>query len=209
MSTWDVRTQDGHPVATLAGLASALFTTREGAAKQLLADPVLIEGAPEPLVAEAKSMLTPGSPTAPRRERDAAAVLVATVAAQDTRCSYLNLPEHARVTGQAVKSVYDRGVQSWPGAGHTTLSAQEWALGRVEHFVKVADGSISTKSAVGHDADLLHPGHPMAEEQVVHVDAAEVEAQIKGLTFAGADQVVHVDASDVEQQIAALTEGID
>lgn len=104
-------------------------------------------------------------------KKDPLSALVATVAQHETMCDTLGLPEHHRITGTAVKSVYDRGVGAWPGPDRTTLSAQEWALGRVDHFVKVASGQMQRP---GNDVDLLHPDHPLARD-VVHFDMQQLK----------------------------------
>ena len=255
MSTWDVRTASGDVVTNLADLASALFTSREDAAKQLLADAELVESAPAALLAEVKATARPkpgggtpppittgsfvswsggkgrvdmvvskgkvpgveddvegtskapaarvvvwvdGKPTRKKigksthvlkriaplgkpDKKDASAVLVETVADHEERCEAMNLPGYNRVTGEAVKTVYDRGVEAWPGEEKTVLSAEEWALGRVEHFVKVAVGEIESKDRAGHDTDLLSPGHPLVAGETVILDLADVDATVKAL----------------------------
>lgn len=40
----------------------------------------------------------------------------------------------------ALRAVYARGVKSYPGPGSTTLSAGQWALGRVDAFTATAAG---------------------------------------------------------------------
>lgn len=112
------------------------------------------------------------------KKSDPAAALVAALSAHESLCSSLSLPDHARVTGAAISEVYGRGVKSYP-EGRTTLSAQEWAMGRVQHFVKVAGGQVATVDAAGHDRDLLHEEHPLADNDHVAVSLADVEAQVK------------------------------
>ena len=56
-------------------------------------------------------------------------------------------------TAEAIKTVFDRGRQSWPGETKTLLSAQDWALGRVRAFVAKAEGG-DVEHYVGDD-DLL------------------------------------------------------
>lgn len=56
-------------------------------------------------------------------------------------------------TAEAIKAVFDRGRQSWPGEVKTLLSAQDWALGRVRAFVAKAEGG-DVEHYVGDD-DLL------------------------------------------------------
>lgn len=57
------------------------------------------------------------------------------------------------VTPTAVKAVYARGIKSHPGSLVTTLSPQEWGLGRVDAFLAKAAGT----DIVGYvrDDDLL------------------------------------------------------
>ncbi len=105
---------------------------------------------------------------------DPVAALVTTVADHDARCEALSAPDYRRVTGVAVKSAYDRGIDAWPGADRTTLTPEQWGLGRAEFLVKVAAGVVDV---AGNDADLLHPDHPLARDSVM-VDMSEVNRQI-------------------------------
>jgi hypothetical protein len=71
----------------------------------------------------------------------------------------LKVAQHAgpagsgKPTAEAIREVYRRGMESWPGEAKTLLSAQEWALGRVEAFVEKAEG-YDVEHYVGDD-DLL------------------------------------------------------
>lgn len=119
-------------------------------------------------------------------KKDAVAVLVETVAAHEREIEERRLPEHARVTGDAVKTVFDRGMASWPGYDATTLHREDWALGRVEHFVKVATGDVEAKDA-GHDTDLLHADHPVMTGEFV-VSLADVDQQVKDLLAVASEE---------------------
>ena len=66
----------------------------------------------------------------------------------------------AALTGQAIKTAYDRGVAAWPGFEVTSLSAEEWGLGRAKHLSAVA--ASEAKDAL-NDGDLLDPTHPAAD----------------------------------------------
>lgn len=92
-----------------------------------------------------------------KKTADPAAVLVSMLADHESTVEALALPEHAAVTGRAVKAVYDRGLAAWPGEDVTVLDAKAWALGRVDYFLKAATGENVNP---GHDADLLADGHP-------------------------------------------------
>lgn len=137
-----------------------------------------------------------------KKSLDPAEGLIGVWADYAEHCEAVGLPAHARVTGRAVKAVYDRGVRGWPGAAVTALSAEEWALGRVEHFIKAASGELESKS-VCHDVDLLAADHPLRPQSPppgtvpdtpppgtapvpppgsVVLDAAEVKALLDGLT---------------------------
>lgn len=122
----------------------------------------------------------------PEKKADPASRLVALVSAHETRCSALGLSSVQRVTGEAVKSVYDRGIEAYPGADRTSLTRQEWALARAEHFVKVAAGSVDVKSA-GNDVDLLHPDHPLRSKAKVYLNPADLDATVKALLAAAQD----------------------
>lgn len=111
------------------------------------------------------------------KSADPATVLVTALSAHESLCSSLNLPEHARVTGAAIAEVYGRGVKSYP-EGRTSLSESDWAQGRVQHFIRVAAGQVATKDAAGHDRDLLHKSHPLADCDTIAVSMADIEAQV-------------------------------
>lgn len=71
------------------------------------------------------------------------------------------LPDHAQVTAAAVSAVYNRGIKAWPGEHSTTLTRQQWAVGRVKAFLAVASG----EDPHGYYRDLgllskAHPRHP-------------------------------------------------
>lgn len=84
--------------------------------------------------------------------------LVSVHSDHEAKCADLGLPDYARLSGMAVKTAYDRGLHSWPGEAVTTLTAEEWALGRVEYLVKVAAGDVIDRP--GNDTDLLDDTHP-------------------------------------------------
>jgi hypothetical protein len=98
--------------------------------------------------------------------------IVTVLAEHETKCEQMGAPAYTRVTGRAVKAVYDRGITSWPGDDVTVLSPQEWATGRVQHFVKVAAGDVDVDEA-GNDTDLLDPEHPAANPDTAPPSAAD------------------------------------
>lgn len=135
-----------------------------------------------------------------KKKSAAPAALVSLVADHETRCEEMELPSHARVTGFAVKAVYDRGLAGYPGPDRTVLTAQEWALGRVQHFAKVAIGDEDTP---GHDTDLLAPEHPM------HTPAtplARVPAPGPTEPAEPPPGLVRIDRDAVEAEVKALME---
>lgn len=144
------------------------------------------------------------APITGQREKKAAtpAALVQMLTQYDAVCDELHRPMTSRVTGFAVKSVYDRGLDAYPGTGRTALSREQWATGRVEHFFKAAALDVPPSEA-GHDVDLLTPGHPL-HKPLEREDAPpgfEREDPPEG--------VVRLEQSAVEAQVKALTEGID
>lgn len=71
----------------------------------------------------------------------------------------MTLAEHddPPVDGAALRDVYQRGLDSWPGEQVTTLTAEQWALGRVDAFTATAaDPALRPAGYVGDD-DLLPP----------------------------------------------------
>lgn len=88
-----------------------------------------------------------------------------------------SLPETKRLTGESIKAAFERGVADWPGQERTSLSPEEWGLGRAEHLVKVATG---VTNVVGNDADLLPPEHPLAPgEQVTFAQIRDDIARLR------------------------------
>lgn len=71
----------------------------------------------------------------------------------------LKVAQHAgtagsgKPTADAIREVYRRGRASWPGEAKTLLTAEEWALGRVDAFVEKAEG-YDVDHYIGDD-DLL------------------------------------------------------
>lgn len=91
------------------------------------------------------------------------------------------------VSGDALRQAYERGIKSWPGEAVTALSSTDWALGRVEHLVKVAMGT----DVPTNDADLL-PASPAP-------DAAPVEtADDEPITTPGGDDPSDTASGDIE-----------
>lgn len=130
------------------------------------------------------------------------AALVQMLAEHESKCDDLQLPAHTHVTGFAVKAVYDRGLDAYPGAEVTTMTAQEWAIGRVEHFVKVAAGDIAPNGA-GNDTDLLAPEHPLHTPTLTRADPPPATTKAAPPAAPPADAVV-VDRAEIEAQIKAL-----
>lgn len=79
--------------------------------------------------------------------RDISAHLVLKVA------QHAGPPDSGKPTADAIREVYRRGRASWPGEAKTLLSADEWALGRVDAFIEKAEG-YDVEHYVGDD-DLL------------------------------------------------------
>lgn len=99
-----------------------------------------------------------GSQKGPKKKKS----LVEVLADHEAACEEKGLPAHAALTGTAVKTVYDRGIEQYPGEQRTSLTAEDWAYGRVEHFVKVAAGDVEDVKAAGNDTDLLNEQHPLS-----------------------------------------------
>lgn len=142
--------------------------------------------------------------------------LVAVVARHDADIEELGLPEYAAVTGEAVKTVYDRGLAGYPGENVVGVDAGTWAIERVGYFVKVASGDETEKP--GHDTDLLNPGHPLFTgtkppaglEPVDPPPGTEpVAPEGKAAEFVGGADHVTLDRQAVDDEVAALLEGMD
>lgn len=63
------------------------------------------------------------------------------------------LPADQQPDATAIRTVYQRGLNAWPGESKTLLSAEDWALQRAQAFVDLAQG-VGTEGYVG-DNDLL------------------------------------------------------
>jgi hypothetical protein len=91
-----------------------------------------------------------------------ATALVEMIAAHEQRIEDEALGDEARVSGLAVKSVYDRGIASWPGVLRTGLTREQWGQDRVKAFLDTAAGH-PTENYV-NDLGLLAKSHPMHPE---------------------------------------------
>lgn len=79
-------------------------------------------------------------------------------------------PSWAKVSGPAVKSVYERGKVAYPGEEKTVLTAEQWALGRVGAFLRLLTLK-GTPPGYVRDNDLLPPDHPARKGEAA-VEAA-------------------------------------
>lgn len=87
--------------------------------------------------------------------------LVEVLADHEDTIEALGLPEVHRVSGRQVKTVYERGLAAWPGPARTSLTREQWALGRASHFTKAATlTEPEDEEVLGNDTDLLPPDHP-------------------------------------------------
>lgn len=76
----------------------------------------------------------------------------------------------ATLSPQSVQTAFERGLHEWPGADVTSLSADEWAVGRVAHLSKAALAPESV--AETNDADLLDLTNPAYQAPPDGADAA-------------------------------------
>jgi hypothetical protein len=120
-----------------------------------------------------------------KEKKEPSVALMELVADHEQRIADGELPAEAAVSGRTVKAVFDRGVQAWPGEAKTTLTAEQWAVGRVEAFLTVAGGG--EVKGYRRDADLLpapapaeHLHAPVGER--VSIDPAELKAALAGFT---------------------------
>lgn len=126
--------------------------------------------------------------------------LVALLADHEAR----GLDESSRVTGTAVKTVYDRGCNSWPGFEATSLTRQQWATGRVKAFLSVAAGD--DPGAYSRDLGLLskaHPRHP--EHQPVETKDDHADHADEGAEGAEGDTVI-VDGEQLTKHLSMFAE---
>lgn len=119
-----------------------------------------------------------------------ATALIELIAQHEERVEYDQLGGSARVTGAAVKAVYDRGVKAWPGEEKTVLTQEQWAEQRVAAFLSVAAGDV----VEGYTRDLgllpkAHPLHPATTHQeepeaetvkVAQIDLSGFESLLDG-----------------------------
>ena len=102
------------------------------------------------------------------------------------------------VSSTSVKSVRDRGVNAWPGASVTALTADEWATGRVNAFFTKALGG-EVPGYVGDDDLLTAPPHA---EITATPDAPAAEAK----AAPDAVNMVTIDKATIDATLAQLTE---
>lgn len=122
--------------------------------------------------------------------------LVEMIAEHEQRIESEGLDESARVTGSAVKSVYERGLAAWPGVLRTGLTREEWGQERVKAFMDTAAG-ITIDNYV-NDVGLLaksHPKHPDFESKAIMSVAPKDET--------GVEYVV-IDQDEVNERIQSL-----
>lgn len=128
-----------------------------------------------------------------------ATALVEMMAEHERRIEDGDLGDQARVTGAAVKSVYDRGVASWPGVLRTGLTREQWGQERVKAFLDTAAG-LPMENYV-HDLGLLAKSHPMHPE-------AKAIANIT-TTGDGAVEYVEIDQKELDDRIKELMAPLD
>jgi hypothetical protein len=100
--------------------------------------------------------------TAPLRStsgKSAAEELVGLLAEHNAAIDDGTLPEHARVTPNAVRAVYERGVKSHPGPDVAAIDADEWGVKRTAAFLQLASGT--PIPGYRADRDLLAETHPL------------------------------------------------
>lgn len=138
-----------------------------------------------------------------KKSANSATALVEMLAGHEQRIEDEGLGETAHVTGLALKSVYDRGLTSWPGVVHTGLTREQWAQGRVKAFLDTAAGEPLENYV--HDLGLLAKSHPLHPE--TKTTATDTEAKAIATIAAGADGgVVYetLDPAELQAQIDSL-----
>ena len=101
----------------------------------------------------------------------------------------------------AVRSVYERGLDSWPGED-ADVPREHWALGRTKAFLTVAAG----RAVPGYEADrdLLPEGHELAVKTAGMLTVANGTPETKvALTIA---EGTTLDADTIQSVIAGLRE---
>jgi hypothetical protein len=103
----------------------------------------------------------------------------------------------------AVKAVYERGLESWPGE-HTDVPNEAWALGRTKAFLMVAAGG--EVKGYDHDRDLLPEGHPLAVKAapMLTVTAAPVVVEPEEKVAGTIAEVETLDRSAIDEVLAGL-----
>jgi hypothetical protein len=126
----------------------------------------------------------------PAKKDAGEAALVGLQADHESKADAEGWPPHARPDGDAIKSVYERGLAAWPGEQATTATAEDWALGRVKAFFATAAGA--RPDGYHRDDDLLPTGHPETKRLTVETDetkvvmtADDVEAALAQLRHTG------------------------
>jgi hypothetical protein len=132
---------------------------------------------------------------------------LAAQAAHEQHVEDARLPASARVSVKSAQTAYERGFTGWPGQDATTMSPEEWAIGRVMHLMKVA----LLERHDTNDTDLLDPTHPDAASGLVldslFDEGAEGPAEVvdpEAVSASGADDVVEIDAADLEASFADI-----
>jgi hypothetical protein len=120
--------------------------------------------------------------------------LVEMMADHEQRITDEGLGDEAKVSGAAVKSVYERGCASWPGVLRTGLTREEWGQGRVKAFLDTAAGAPMNNYV--HDLGLLAKEHPMHPESKAIMSVTPSDQ--------GGVDYVTLDQKELTEQLNAL-----
>lgn len=124
--------------------------------------------------------------------------LVELIAEHEQRIEAQGLGDAARVSGAAVKSVYDRGLTAWPGVLRTALTREQWGQERVKAFLDAAAGQVIDNYR--NDLGLLSKANPLHPEHKAIIAVTPTDD--------GGVDMVTIDQNEIDERIQSLFAGI-
>ncbi len=112
-------------------------------------------------------------------------------------------PEGRKASLSMLKAVYRRGAGAFSGSHRPGMNRNQWAMGRVNAFLKLLRSGRPKNSAYKSDNDLLPKSHPRSLENIDSVTASGIDAYELELTITVGEKESYTYPEDA---ILALTE---
>lgn len=93
-------------------------------------------------------------------------------------------PNWSMANVDKLKTVYSRGLSAYTKSGPKNISSDQWALARVNAFLRILKSGQPTNKKYVIDNDLLHEDHPWKKRSIREKTRIDTEAfEIKALPF--------------------------